>query len=362
MDDEVQPLFPVPSCVVFGRRRKLGAPTPERVRAYRGRLPYRDAPEEIADDRLSVEENAPAPSVAIVDEEARRSPYQGAFRQGATLVPRMLCLVERKQTGRLGGSAAMPLVASRRGVQDKKPWRELPGLEHAVEREFLHPVLLGESIISFRLLKPFEGVVPITSQGVLLDAAGAANRGFTGLATWMRDAEQLWDQHKKNKLTLPKQYDYYGKLSAQFPIPPLRVLFAASGTHPAACLCRDVSAVVEHSLYWTRVNSEEEGHYLAAILGSEAARQRVEHIQARGQFGARHFDKVMFTLPIPRFDAARETHAALAAAGAEAERFVGAMEFDATAPFQRVRSQVRAALREAGLADRIDKLVNQLLG
>lgn len=71
MDDDVQPLFPVPSCVLFGRRRAVGKPTPERVRAYRGRLPYRDAPEEIADEKLKVIENALAPAAAIVDEGAR---------------------------------------------------------------------------------------------------------------------------------------------------------------------------------------------------------------------------------------------------------------------------------------------------
>lgn len=362
MDDDVQPLFPVPSCVVFGRRRKLGAPTPERVRAYRGRLPHRDAPEEIADERLSVEDNAPAPSAAIVEGEVRRSPYKDVFKCGATLFPRMLFFVERKQTGRLGGSAAMPLVASRRGAQDKRPWRDLPGLEHAVEREFLHPVLLGESIVPFRVLKPFEGVVPITPQAVLLDAAGAANRGFSGLSAWMRDAEFTWREHGRSAMTLTERWDYHRGLAAQFPIPPLRVLFTASGTHPAACVCRDQTAVIEHKLYWGAVRTEDEGHYLSAILGCEATRQRVEHLQSRGQFGARDFDKVMFTLPIPRFDAARETHAALAAAGAEAERFVAAMDLDPVAPFQRTRGQVRAALRDAGIADRIDVLVGQLLG
>ena len=42
--------------------------------------------------------------------------------------------------------------------------------------------------------------------------------------------------------------------------------------------------------------------------------------------GARHFDKVMFTLPIPRFDAETKLHADLAAAGAEAERVAAQVE------------------------------------
>ncbi len=45
MDDNVQPLFPVPSCVVFGRRRATAKALPDRVRAYSGQLPLRDATE-----------------------------------------------------------------------------------------------------------------------------------------------------------------------------------------------------------------------------------------------------------------------------------------------------------------------------
>jgi hypothetical protein len=62
MDDQVQPLFPVPSCVVFGRRRAVSQAMPETVRAYSGTLPLRDATESIADACLTVVENAPKPA------------------------------------------------------------------------------------------------------------------------------------------------------------------------------------------------------------------------------------------------------------------------------------------------------------
>ena len=48
MDDSVQPLFPVPSCAVFGRRRATSKPMPETVRAYSGPLPMRDAPKRLS--------------------------------------------------------------------------------------------------------------------------------------------------------------------------------------------------------------------------------------------------------------------------------------------------------------------------
>lgn len=330
MDDDVQPLFPVPSCVVFGRRRATAKALPDTVRAYSGQLPMRDAQEAMADAALTAQDNAPKPAEGKF---TGGSAYRKSFRQGATLVPRMLCLVERKTLGRLGEDPTAPFVVSRRNNQEKKPWKFLPGVEHRVEAEFLHPVLLGESILPYRVWRPFEGVVPVTAKGAVLDAEAAANRGHAGLHGWMSAAEAIWNKDRPSEITLVEQFDYYGKLSAQFPIPPLRVVYAASGTIPAACLLRRSAGIIEHAVYWAQVASESEGQYLTALLNSETSRSRVAAMQARGQWGARHFDKVMFNLPIPRFDPAESLHNDLAAAAAEAERIAAAFELPETVKF-----------------------------
>ena len=246
MNDDVLPLFPVPSCVVFGRRRAVAKTLPDTVRAYSGQLPMRDASEITADASLTVQENAPKPAAGRF---TGGSPYRKSFRQGATLVPRMLCLVERRSLDRLGGDPTAPFVVSRRNSQEKKPWKSLPGVEHRVEAEFLHPVLLGESILPYRVWRPFEGVVPVTAQGTILDAEAAANRGYAGFHGWMSAAESVWNGHRPSEISLIEQFNYYGKLASQFPIPRLRVVYAKAGTLPAACLVRD-SAIIDHKLYW----------------------------------------------------------------------------------------------------------------
>jgi SAM-dependent methyltransferase len=146
-----------------------------------------------------------------------------------------------------------------------------------------------------------------------------------------------------------------------FPIAPIRIVYAKAGTLPAACVLRDVQAVIDHMLYWAAPTSDEEAHYLAAILNSETARSRAEQYQSRGPWGARHFDKVMFNLPIPRFDPANSLHGALADAAAEAERVAAAVELPESIHFQQARRLIRMALTEAGLAPRIDAFVAQLL-
>jgi hypothetical protein len=358
MDDSVQPLFPVPSCVLFGRRRRVGKPVPETVRAYSGSLPRRDAPEAIADKRLTVTQGAPRPTTAVF---VGGSAYRGAFRQGATLVPRMLCFVNRKAVGRIGIDRTRPPIESRRSSQEKRPWKELPGLDGNVEAGFLRPVLLGESILPYRVFRPFEAVVPVLDDGTVLDAEAARNRGYRELPRWMGRAETLWRQHAESgDMTLIERWDYHKELSAQFPLAPNRIVYAASGSQPAACLIATPS-VFEHMLYWARPETEHEANYLVAILNSETARSRVASLQSRGQWGARHFDKVIFNLPIPRFDKRVKTHRDLAAAAQAAEALAASVPLPDSVQFQRARRLVREALIEAGLARRIDTLVAKLL-
>lgn len=179
MDEGVGPLFPVPSCVVFGRKRAIAQATPATVRAYSGWLPMRDAPEEIADARLKAED-ADAPQEGTFK---GGSAYRIAFRNGATLYPRMLVFIERKSLGRLGPDPSAPLVSSLPSMH--APWNTVPAVESQVEAEFIRPVLLSESILPFRVLKPLEAIVPVNSKSHLLDSVAAAdeNNGHRNLSS-----------------------------------------------------------------------------------------------------------------------------------------------------------------------------------
>ena len=364
MDDSVQPLFPVPACAVFGRRRATAKAMPETVRAYSGALPKRDCPEEtfdrwVASGKFKVTENVAKPTEAVF---SGGSAYREAFRQGATLVPRMLCFVERKALGRVGPDPSAPMVMSRRSTQEKRPWKELPGIENQVETEFLRPTLLGESILPYRVFRPFEAVIPVTEKGEVIDAATALDRGYDRLAGWMRKAEKVWRENAESgDMTLVGRWNYHNELGAQFPAGATRLLYSASGSQPASVVLDANPAVVEHGLYWADFGSLLEARYLSTILNSETARRRAVAYQARGQFGARHFDKVIFNLPIPRFDPKSKLHRDLAAAAEKAEQVAAAVELPVGVKFQRARALVRGALVEDGVAERIDQLVAKLL-
>lgn len=84
-------------------------------------------------------------------------------------------------------------------------------------------------------------------------------------------------------------------------------------------------------------------------------------MQSRGQWGARDFDKLMFELPIPRFDRKDSLHQDLAAAAEEAEKIAEKVEIPESMHFTRARKRVREKLAEAGVLQRIDVLVARLL-
>ncbi|HWQ27855.1 MAG TPA: hypothetical protein VNN12_02400, partial [Dehalococcoidia bacterium] len=357
-DESVQPLFPVPSCVLFARRRETG-PLPSHVRAASGQLPRRDATPEEADAALTWREE-PWPKAAALE---GGSAYRSAFRQGATMVPRMLCTVVPVESGRLGMDSAAPLVKSRRSPQEKPPWKTLPSIQKKVETAFLRPLYLGESIAPYRLLEPALAVVPWDEEaGRLLDATGARRAGYPHLAAWLEEAERLWEKHGRGGRSLVDRWDYHGELSAQFPTPAVRVVYSKAGTLPAAAVLTAAAGVVDHKLYWAEVTSPDEAGYLIGVLNSETARSRVVEMQAKGQWGPRDFDKLMFELPIPRFDADDPLHRDLAEAARQAEAVAAKVVLPERVHFVRARALIREALREDGVAQRIDALVEKLLG
>ena len=93
---EVTPLFPVPSCVLFAGRHDgaLPAPLPGEIAAFSGALPRRDADRSEADAILT-DTSAPWPAEATGE---GGSSYRKRFRNGATLWPRRLVLVEPEPT------------------------------------------------------------------------------------------------------------------------------------------------------------------------------------------------------------------------------------------------------------------------
>lgn len=356
---DVQPLFRVPACVLWAERTKTIQPLPNSVRYFSGTLPCRDAHRAQAAQVLQ----ETLGSWPADDDSAASSAYRDTFRQGAILIPRRFVLVERVPTGRLGANPHAPVVKGRKGTQDKEPWKSIDPPQGAVESQFIRPVFLGETIAPFRPLVPIEGIIPIDDDShEIISSSGAAARGFSALAKWLGQVEELWTRHGRGSRSFQQQLDFFEQLSRQFPITSRRVVYSKAGTNPAAAIVHDRRAIIDHMLYWANMPSIDEARYLTTVLNSETTRALAEKWQAMGQWGARHFDKVVFNLPIPRFDGKKPLHLGLALAGKDAERIAAAVPLKAGEHFTRARKRIRDALLEAGFVQRIDEMVAELLG
>ena len=359
---EVKPLFKVPSCVLFAQAHSgtRSAPLPEKMLAFSGALPRRDADESEARENLSVRKDASWPTEASVE---IRSHYRQRFRQGATLVPRRFVLVEFAQaSGMLQSNPEAPQVRGRARNQDKQPWKTLEPPEGVVDRDFLRPVFLGESIAPFRVVAPLQAVIPWDNERrELLDATKAASRGYPRLARWLEKTEKLWELYNRSAMSHKERIDYHGELSCQFPIAPIRVVYSASGTNLASCVVQDEKTIIESKLYWSAMDSLEEAHYLCGIFNSEVLRAGVEPYQSQGQWGARDIHKYVFNLPIPKFDGRNSLHQEIADAAKTAEDVARAVPEKESEYFVRTRKRVRDALAEHGISEELESFVGELL-
>jgi SAM-dependent methyltransferase len=143
--------FPVPASVVFGRRASEPVPLDQPAEEWAGRLPVANASRELAGEHLA---RADAAARQPPGEESR---YANRFVQGATVVPRFLLTVEEREVPALGVGAGRVPIRSRRSAREKPPWRDLASVRGTLERQFVRPMHLGETMVAYRCLKPSRG-------------------------------------------------------------------------------------------------------------------------------------------------------------------------------------------------------------
>ena len=351
------PPFPMPCCVVAGRRTRAPGALPSGAARWTGRVPDHNVGWAVASERLQREDTAVSTAY-----DADVSPYRHRFQQGATVVPRVLLTIEAATSPAVGLPVGRRAVRSRRSAVEKRPWRDLEGLTGVVEEQFVRPMHVGATIVAYRPREPWRAVVPYDGTSLI---SGEDDRldEYPGLATWWREAEALWEANKSagTHMTLLEQLDYMGKLRKQFPLADHRVLYTKSGQHLAACRIQSSTAIIDHKLYWAAVDSLEEARYLTAIFNSESLTKAVVSLQARGQHNPRDFDMHVFALGFPAFDVDHPVHQRLAALAARSERVVASVDFDPAWQFQKCRRVTREALYEDGVAADIDAAVREFL-
>lgn len=347
--------FPRGASVVFGSRAKHAGEMPTEIDVWSGKLPadYTDwSTVQSCIDRK--------PGEAKLLSGEVQSPYRSRFTQGAIFSPRLLFMVDEQESGPLGVPAGRVSVKSSRSANEKKPWKFIDSAEGIVETEFVRPLYSGENVLPYRTTAPLRAVVPWDSTELLTGSSERIEL-YPGLADWWGRAEKCWeDNRSSDRLTLMEQLDYRGKLSKQFPVPSIRVVYNKSGMHLAAAAVSDKRGVINNGLYWATVSSYEEAHYLCAILNAPITTEFVRPLMSYGK-DERDIHKHVWELPIPDYDSGIEVHARLAELGRQAASHVAKADVAEDKHFSAQRRQVRNALANLPIADEIDQIVYEFL-
>ncbi len=370
--EQVTPLFNVPACVVLWKKTgRSGVSREIPMLKIPGELPTHNASWQQAQKTLSFVETTFSPPTAL-----GQSPYFERVTQGATIVPRCLWFVRPVPALVIDRRRPQLETDSKIEPQAKASWKGIQ-LQGSVESEFLFATLLSDDLLPFGWRQLSLVVLPL-SGSKLLSVNDAIRKGKTGLADWLREADAIWLKHRKSQEDLLDYLNWQGKLTAQSPTGVYKLVYKSRGTHLYACVVdtQDVSGwqvyglpvqgfIVDHACYWLETSSEDEVHYLCAILNAHCVDDAIKPFQTKGLLGERNIHRAPFeVLPIPLFSRHDKPHQRLAELSRvcheKVEQFVaGADEKTLTQPIGRLRQQVREML--ANELSQINRLVAELL-
>ena len=342
LDNVIPDFFPMPASVVFAEYHGMGqgaALAPGTVQMWRGNW---------LKDYAGISRTSES---LHHDDGKFKSPYAELSSQGPTIVDRRLFFVETVPHTAMLPAANTTNVKPRLGAQDKMNYEgQLNQLEGVVNNDHLFDVYLGECIAPYVAMDPLKAALPVHRPTMTMplsheNCEGNKHDGCrlevaelhsTMQRRWNNVAQMYREAHKNQAIK-----DLYSRLNHQNILTSqleylrsavtddgaFRVAYTTSG-QPTGAIARDNRAIVESGLYQTTCLSEDEAYYVLAVINSNALTAAAETFMARGLYGARHFHKHGWKLPIPRYEASELLHVRLSELGKAAEQECAALIAD----------------------------------
>ena len=330
LDNVVPDFFPMPASVAFAAYPGAGEGTPMApgtVQVWRGNW-YENY------DGISRKSEA-----LHHDDGNFKSPYAELSSQGPTIVDRRLFFVETTPHTAMIPAANTTNVKPRLGNQDKVLYEgQLGQLEGVVSNDHLFNVYLGECIAPYVALNPLRAALPVhrpTMTFPLLPDGGLDVSALhsTMQRRWNNAAEMYRNAHESQAIKeLFERLNHQNILTNQLTYMravidgnrATRIAYTTNG-EPTATTIRDDRSVLDHTLFQMVCHSDEEAHFALAIINSDALATAAGTFMPKGLFGARHFHKHGWKLPIPRYDAGDPLHVRLSELGKAAEQECAAL-------------------------------------
>lgn len=285
-----------------------------------------------------------------------KSDYVGKFRCGATLFPQCLLLVEKMNTEKDGRI----MVETRKSRQ--APWRNIEFPTETVPRRWIAPCVFSNDLLPFAIRPEITQVI------IPLDEDWALEKDPEKDAYWGK-ADKVWKENrgkgKRNPDSLLNRINFNSALEKQLPITRndsdlCRVVYNGAGQHLRATRCRRLKVLVEHACYWWDTNSEREAQYLVSVLNSQCLQDAYRECRKSD----RHFETHIWNgVPIPCYEPRNDDHLELAGLCLEAENLVAKIlrGLDLSNKQEKLSQQIKDALKESGISDRIDEAARKVL-
>ena len=341
LDNAAPDFFPMPASVVFAEYTGAGegAPlAPGTVQVWRGNWQQ---------DYAGISRRSEA---LRHDDGKFRSPYAARSSQGPTITDRRLFFVTALPHTAMLPAANTTNVRPRQGKQDKVAYdaEQLRRLEGVVSNDHLFDVYRGDCFAPYLALVPLPAALPVHRATMAMplnhdDCAGgkhsacrldAAALHPTMQRRWNNASAMFRETHRDRAVKdLYQNLNYNDKLTSQLEY--LRGAIAGDGTvrvaytqsgQPTAAFIRDNYAIADRSLYQTICSSEDEGHYVLAVINSdELATQAKPFCPTNWAKKIRSFEKHGWKLPVPRYDAGDPLHVRISRLGQAAAQECAAL-------------------------------------
>ncbi|MBI1278444.1 MAG: hypothetical protein GC179_09990 [Anaerolineaceae bacterium] len=226
------------------------------------------------------------------------------FRQGADIMPRTLIFHEITPLSPSSSKWNVKPIDRSTGslrylIEDAKKHKTFTLTANGIDRKFVFEILLSNHLTPFDIGAPAKALLPIekNADGQWIPISE------TSLAAYGAATSQAFDRiFKADGLSSSQKFfnkldSARGKLSSQLiPLEGWLIFMGAGGALPCAAYAPadkfTNKLIVDQTLYWAAVPTEDEAIYLVGLLNSEAINLIIKDFQPRGQFGARHIHKL----------------------------------------------------------------------
>ena len=237
-------------------------------------------------------------------------------REGADVMDRDLFFynIQKQSNGKwtiksmTKGDPEMKYISS-----DVKKWHDLKIQISNLDDDYVFSCYLSKHVLPFMVSEPTKVVLPLKHDGdwkplseeEKVMGGHALNNLIDTLCTpeiGFKNLETIYDKlNTRNKLT-----------AQNFESGQWLVLIGAGGSKPCAAYVQVTEEmkrkiIIDQTLYWQSVNSEEEALFLTGMINSEALSKTIENLQPKGNLGKRHVHKT-YEKFIPKFDNKLESH------------------------------------------------------